>query len=87
MGETIADDNHDIKQDMLAACKDARAAGSSIERLCKEGKKAIKLNLMAFSFDDFSVEQVKLQHLNQAVTTTNLMTALSFERPDLCSAQ
>lgn len=36
MGETIADDNHDIKQDMLAACKDARAAGSSIERLCKK---------------------------------------------------
>lgn len=36
VGETIADDNHDIKQDMLSACKDARAAGSSIERLCEE---------------------------------------------------
>ncbi|XP_070490904.1 alpha-catulin isoform X2 [Chironomus tepperi] len=34
VGETIADDNPDIKQDMYDACKEARAAGSSIERLC-----------------------------------------------------
>jgi hypothetical protein len=27
VGETIADDNHDIKQDMYDACKEARAAG------------------------------------------------------------
>ena len=27
MGETIADDNPDIKQDMYDACKEARAAG------------------------------------------------------------
>ncbi|XP_055532436.1 alpha-catulin isoform X8 [Wyeomyia smithii] len=34
VGETIADDNPEIKQDMYDACKEARAAGSSIERLC-----------------------------------------------------
>lgn len=27
VGETIADDNADIKQDMYEACKEARAAG------------------------------------------------------------
>lgn len=27
VGETIADDNPDIKQDMYEACKEARAAG------------------------------------------------------------
>lgn len=27
VGEAIADDNHDIKQDMYDACKEARAAG------------------------------------------------------------
>ncbi|XP_037915686.1 alpha-catulin isoform X3 [Hermetia illucens] len=35
VGETIADDNPEIKADMYEACKDARAAGSSIERLCE----------------------------------------------------
>ncbi|XP_037031790.1 alpha-catulin isoform X4 [Bradysia coprophila] len=35
VGETIADDNPEIRQDMYDACKDARAAGSSIERLCE----------------------------------------------------
>ncbi|XP_055705579.1 alpha-catulin isoform X1 [Phlebotomus papatasi] len=35
VGETIADDNPEIKQDMYDACKEARAAGSSIERLCE----------------------------------------------------
>jgi hypothetical protein len=29
VGETIADDNHDIKQDMYDACKEARAAGKA----------------------------------------------------------
>jgi hypothetical protein len=29
VGETIADDNPDIKQDMYDACKEARAAGES----------------------------------------------------------
>lgn len=28
VGETIADDNPDIKQDMYDACKEARAAGN-----------------------------------------------------------
>jgi hypothetical protein len=30
VGEAIADDNHDIKQDMYDACKEARAAGEKI---------------------------------------------------------
>lgn len=30
VGETIADDNPDIKQDMYDACKEARAAGNWI---------------------------------------------------------
>ena len=29
VGETIADDNQDIKQDMYDACKEARAAGEA----------------------------------------------------------
>lgn len=32
VGETIADDNPEIKQDMYDACKEARAAGELIER-------------------------------------------------------
>ncbi|XP_076622080.1 alpha-catenin related isoform X2 [Colletes latitarsis] len=35
VGETIADDNPEIKQDMYEACKDARVAGSAIEKLCE----------------------------------------------------
>uniref|UniRef100_T1GGS3 Alpha-catulin n=1 Tax=Megaselia scalaris TaxID=36166 RepID=T1GGS3_MEGSC len=35
VGETIADDNPEIKLDMYEACKEARAAGVSIERLCE----------------------------------------------------
>ncbi|XP_046630539.1 alpha-catulin isoform X1 [Neodiprion virginianus] len=35
VGETIADDNPEIKQDMYEACKEARAAGSAIEKLCE----------------------------------------------------
>ncbi|XP_055312138.1 alpha-catulin [Sitodiplosis mosellana] len=35
VGETIADDNPEIKQDMYDACKEARTAGLSIERLCE----------------------------------------------------
>ncbi|XP_025161245.1 alpha-catulin isoform X2 [Harpegnathos saltator] len=35
VGETIADDNPDIKQDMYEACKEARVAGSAIEKLCE----------------------------------------------------
>ncbi|KAL5287963.1 CTNNAL1 family protein [Megaselia abdita] len=35
VGETIADDNPEIKLDMYEACKEARAAGISIERLCE----------------------------------------------------
>jgi len=36
VGETIADDNPDIKQDMYEACKEARAAGERgiYESLC-----------------------------------------------------
>nr|CAD7568017.1 unnamed protein product [Timema californicum] len=35
VGETIADDNPEIKADMYEACKEARAAGSAIEKLCE----------------------------------------------------
>ncbi|XP_063225044.1 alpha-catulin isoform X2 [Bacillus rossius redtenbacheri] len=35
VGETIADDNPEIKVDMYEACKEARAAGSAIEKLCE----------------------------------------------------
>ncbi|XP_018903579.1 alpha-catulin isoform X2 [Bemisia tabaci] len=35
VGETIADDNPEIKTDMYQACKEARAAGSTIEKLCE----------------------------------------------------
>uniref|UniRef100_A0A6M2DDD1 Putative alpha-catenin n=1 Tax=Xenopsylla cheopis TaxID=163159 RepID=A0A6M2DDD1_XENCH len=35
VGETIADDNTEIKRDMYEACKEAREAGGSIERLCQ----------------------------------------------------
>ncbi|XP_067001929.2 alpha-catulin [Anabrus simplex] len=35
VGETIADDNPEIKQDMYEACKEARAAGAAIEKLCE----------------------------------------------------
>ncbi|XP_032683006.1 alpha-catulin isoform X2 [Odontomachus brunneus] len=35
VGETIADDNPEIKQDMYEACKEARVAGSAIEKLCE----------------------------------------------------
>ncbi|CAL4059270.1 unnamed protein product, partial [Meganyctiphanes norvegica] len=40
VGETIADDNPEIKVDMYEACKEARAAGLAIEKLCEsaEGK-------------------------------------------------
>lgn len=33
VGETIADDNPEIKQDMYEACKDARVAGESLFRV------------------------------------------------------
>ncbi|XP_011309733.1 alpha-catulin isoform X2 [Fopius arisanus] len=35
VGETIADDNPEIKQAMYEACKEARVAGSTIEKLCE----------------------------------------------------
>ncbi|XP_014476482.1 PREDICTED: alpha-catulin isoform X2 [Dinoponera quadriceps] len=35
VGETIADDNPEIKQEMYEACKEARVAGSAIEKLCE----------------------------------------------------
>ncbi|XP_023289198.1 alpha-catulin isoform X2 [Orussus abietinus] len=35
VGETIADDNPEIKPDMYEACKEARVAGSAIEKLCE----------------------------------------------------
>ncbi|XP_066580983.1 alpha-catulin isoform X2 [Prorops nasuta] len=35
VGETIADDNPEIKQDMYEACKEARVAGGAIEKLCE----------------------------------------------------
>ncbi|XP_033207723.1 alpha-catulin isoform X4 [Belonocnema kinseyi] len=35
IGETIADDNPEIKQGMYEACKEARVAGSAIEKLCE----------------------------------------------------
>ncbi|GFG30469.1 hypothetical protein Cfor_09311 [Coptotermes formosanus] len=35
VGETIADDNLEIKDDMYEACKEARAAGTAIEKLCE----------------------------------------------------
>ncbi|XP_020280569.1 alpha-catulin [Pseudomyrmex gracilis] len=35
VGETIADDNPEIKQEMYEACKEARIAGSAIEKLCE----------------------------------------------------
>jgi hypothetical protein len=34
VGETIADDNPDIKQDMYDACKEARAAGNINKHYC-----------------------------------------------------
>ncbi|XP_075214953.1 alpha-catenin related [Lycorma delicatula] len=35
VGETIADDNPEIKTEMYLACKEARAAGAAIEKLCE----------------------------------------------------
>jgi hypothetical protein len=35
VGETIADDNHDIKSDMYDACKEARAAGEFLIVFCQ----------------------------------------------------
>uniref|UniRef100_T1IXC7 Alpha-catulin n=1 Tax=Strigamia maritima TaxID=126957 RepID=T1IXC7_STRMM len=35
VGEAIADDNPEIKMEMYEACKEARAAGSAIEKLCE----------------------------------------------------
>lgn len=35
VGETIADDNPEIKVEMYEACKEARAAGLAIEKLCE----------------------------------------------------
>lgn len=35
VGETIGDDNPEIKMDMLEACKEAREAGAGIEKLCE----------------------------------------------------
>ncbi|XP_034934680.1 alpha-catulin isoform X2 [Chelonus insularis] len=35
VGETIADDNPEIKQTMYEACKEARIAGGAIEKLCE----------------------------------------------------
>ncbi|XP_022186503.2 alpha-catulin isoform X2 [Nilaparvata lugens] len=35
VGETIADDNPEIKTEMYIACKEARAAGAAIEKLCE----------------------------------------------------
>ncbi|XP_065342960.1 alpha-catulin isoform X1 [Cloeon dipterum] len=35
VGETIADDNPEIRDDMYESCKEARASGCSIEKLCQ----------------------------------------------------
>ncbi|XP_058807304.1 alpha-catulin isoform X2 [Phymastichus coffea] len=35
VAETIADDNLDVKADMYEACKEARVAGTAIEKLCE----------------------------------------------------
>ncbi|XP_046652731.1 alpha-catulin-like isoform X2 [Daphnia pulicaria] len=35
VGETIADDNSEIKLDMYEACREARQAGAAIEKLCE----------------------------------------------------
>ncbi|XP_013135220.1 PREDICTED: alpha-catulin isoform X4 [Papilio polytes] len=37
VGETIADDNPDVRHSMVLACKEARAAGRAIERVCSTG--------------------------------------------------
>ncbi|XP_045453815.1 alpha-catulin [Melitaea cinxia] len=37
VGETIADDNPDVRHSMVLACKEARAAGRAIERVCAGG--------------------------------------------------
>ncbi|XP_047504359.1 alpha-catulin isoform X4 [Pieris napi] len=34
VGETIADDNPDVRHSMVLACKEARSAGRAIERVC-----------------------------------------------------
>lgn len=51
VGETIADDNPDIKQDMYEACKEARAAGESLNALinCNYGGLPIKMGKL-FNF-------------------------------------
>uniref|UniRef100_A0A8D8LXZ5 Alpha-catulin n=4 Tax=Cacopsylla melanoneura TaxID=428564 RepID=A0A8D8LXZ5_9HEMI len=36
VGESIADDNPEIKSDLYQACKDARVAGEAIESLCEK---------------------------------------------------
>lgn len=39
VGETIADDNPEIRQDMYDACKDARAAGTNTTKNSKNDNK------------------------------------------------
>lgn len=46
VGETIADDNPDIKQDMYDACKEARAAGEN-KKLYLSPKQKLKDRIMA----------------------------------------
>ncbi|KAF2904309.1 hypothetical protein ILUMI_01874 [Ignelater luminosus] len=41
VGETIADDYSEVRQGMYEACKEARQAGSAIERICEEAEEEI----------------------------------------------
>lgn len=61
VGETIADDNPDIKQDMYDACKEARAAGETQKRkLIKSVVKKLKIAVSRKSFFDWRLSSLVL---------------------------
>lgn len=67
VGETIADDNQDIKQDMYDACKEARVAG--------EAKKFISTILNREIFEQ--IEKCNFHQTNLGKTVTLVFTHLN----------
>ncbi|KAJ6218287.1 hypothetical protein RDWZM_009444, partial [Blomia tropicalis] len=55
VGEAIADDNPEVRNEMYDACKDARAAGSLIEQLCSLTAPSLRVNNIEVDLADESI--------------------------------
>ncbi|KAH9419799.1 alpha-catenin related isoform X2 [Dermatophagoides pteronyssinus] len=81
VGESIADDNPEIRNEMYDACKDARTAGALIEQLCSLTAPSLRGGGGGGSgtINDPNIDNVVDQVYNQHDTTTTTSTTNSVE--------